>query len=107
MVDELQKAFQSFKPTDYDLSAQLKAIDAFEQKAVSAAEQTAVKVGEELKKLETTLGDIEGARPFDQLTVDDVAKAEPKIDQALEKALKKGRWDVPGYDDKFVNLKIT
>lgn len=69
VVSELEKAFSSFKPVEYDLSAQLKAIDAFEKKAVDSAEQTAAKVGEELKKLEATLGDIEGARSFDQLTV--------------------------------------
>ena len=108
VVSELEKAFSSFKPVEYDLSAQLKAIDAFEKKAVDSAEQTATKVGEELKKLEATLGDIEGARSFDQLTVrpdalvasltlqvDDVAAAEPKIDEALIKQLKRGRWDVP------------
>lgn len=35
IVAEGEKLFKSFKPVDYDLSAQLKAIDAFEQKAVS------------------------------------------------------------------------
>lgn len=35
IVAEGEKLFKSFKPVDYDLSAQLKAIEAFEQKAVS------------------------------------------------------------------------
>ena len=35
VVAQLEKAYTSYKPVDYDLSAQLKTIDAFEEKAVS------------------------------------------------------------------------
>jgi len=35
VVDELENTFKSFKPVDYDVSAQLKAIDQFQAKAVS------------------------------------------------------------------------
>jgi len=35
VVSELESAFKSFKPVDYDVAAQLKAIDAFQEKAVS------------------------------------------------------------------------
>jgi len=34
VVDEVEKAFQSFKPTSYDVQAQIKSIDAVEAKAV-------------------------------------------------------------------------
>lgn len=34
IVDEAEKLFKSFKPVTYDVSAQLKAIDAFQAKAV-------------------------------------------------------------------------
>lgn len=34
IVDQLEATFKSFKPVDYDLQAQLKTIDQFEQKAV-------------------------------------------------------------------------
>lgn len=40
IVAEGEKLFKSFKPVDYDLSAQLKAIEAFEQKAVSMTNET-------------------------------------------------------------------
>lgn len=34
VLSELEQAFKSFKPVDYDVGAQLKAIDAFQEKAV-------------------------------------------------------------------------
>ena len=34
IVSELEQSFKSFKPVDYDVGAQLKAIDAFQEKAV-------------------------------------------------------------------------
>jgi len=106
IVTQLQKQLTDYKPTDYDVTVQLKAIDAFEAKAVSAAEQTEKHIAEELSKLEATLQDIEGARPFEQLSQDEVAQAEPKIDETLETMLKKGRWTVPEYKEKFVNLNM-
>jgi hypothetical protein len=35
VLSELEQSFKSFKPVDYDVNAQLKAIDAFQEKAVS------------------------------------------------------------------------
>lgn len=34
VVSELEKTFNNFKPVDYDVAAQLKAIDSFQGKAV-------------------------------------------------------------------------
>lgn len=53
----------------YDVGRQLKAIEAFEGQAVKSAEETKGRVDEEVKALEKTLGNIETARPFDELTV--------------------------------------
>lgn len=69
IVDELENHFKSFKPATYDVSRQLKAIDAFETQAVQNAEETKGKVESELRSLQKTLENIETARPFDELTV--------------------------------------
>jgi hypothetical protein len=69
VIDEIEKRFNAFKPTTYDVNRQLKAIDAFEAEAVKNAEATKQAVDLELKDLAATLKNIEEARPFDQLTV--------------------------------------
>ncbi|KAK1768903.1 NAC-domain-containing protein [Phialemonium atrogriseum] len=106
VVDEIQKRFTAFKPATYDLNRQLKAIEAFEVEAVRNAEATKEKVDLELKDLENTLKNIEEARPFEDLTVDEVAAAEPSIDEKTAKLVSKGRWSVPGYKEKFGDLSI-
>jgi F-type H+-transporting ATPase subunit d len=69
VVDELEGHAKNFKPATYDVSRQLKAIDAFESQAVQNAEQTKGKVESELRSLQKTLENIETARPFEDLTV--------------------------------------
>lgn len=69
IVNEIENHFKSFKPVTYDVSKQLKAIEAFEAQAVKNAEETKGKVESELKNLEKTLENIETARPFEDLTV--------------------------------------
>ncbi len=97
VVDEIEKRFAAFKPATYDVSRQLKAIDAFEVEAVRNAEATKQQVDLELQDLEKTLKNIDEARPFEDLTVDEVAAAEPSIDEKTAKLVSKGRWSVPGY----------
>ncbi|EON99017.1 putative atp synthase d mitochondrial protein [Phaeoacremonium minimum UCRPA7] len=106
IVDEIEKRFNAFKPASYDLDRQLKAISAFEVEAVKNAEATKSKVDLELKDLEKTLKNIEDARPFEELTVDEVAAAEPSIDEKTSKLVSKGRWSVPGYKEKFGDLSV-
>jgi hypothetical protein len=101
VVDEIERRFNAFQPATYDLSRQLKAIEAFEVEAIKNAEATKHKVDLELRDLEKTLKNIESARPFDQLTVDDVAAAEPSIDEKTTQLVSKGRWSVPGYKVRF------
>lgn len=69
IVDEIENHFKNFKPASYDVSRQLKAIDAFESQAVQNAEQTKGKIDSELINLQKTLENIETARPFEDLTV--------------------------------------
>lgn len=69
IVDEIEKHFSSFKPTTYDVSRQIKAIEAFEVQAIKNAEDTKGRVDLEMKDLEKTLKNIEEARPFEDLTV--------------------------------------
>lgn len=121
VVDEIEKRFKAFKPTTYDISRQLKAIETFEAEAVKNAQATKEKVDLELQDLTKTLQNIEQARPFEDLTVvcntagdweweidrrvedadgplqDDVAAAEPSIDEKTSKLVSRGRWGVPGY----------
>ncbi|PTB71046.1 hypothetical protein M440DRAFT_1345117, partial [Trichoderma longibrachiatum ATCC 18648] len=86
---------------------QVKAIEAFEVEAVKNAEATKQAVDLELKDLAATLKNIEEARPFDELTVDEVAAAEKSIDEKTAELVSKGRWMVPGYKEKFGDLAMV
>ena len=83
------------------MSSQIKALDSFESKAVSQAQESAAKLESELKDLKATLSNIEEARPFDQLTSNDVVAARPEIGKTVEEMVKKGKWSLPGYTEKF------
>lgn len=106
VVEEVEKAVSGFKPVSYDVSKTLKTIDIFEQKAVENAKLTEKSVLGEIEQLQATLKDIEGARPFDQLTVEDVAKARPDLDEKVNYMINHGKWEVPGYKEKFGDLTV-
>ncbi|KAJ4515941.1 ATP synthase d subunit [Exophiala dermatitidis] len=106
VIDEIEQYFKTFQPKTYDVNKQLKAIESFEQIAIKNAEETKSKVEVELRSLEKALNDIEGARPWDQTTVDEVAAAAPEIDEYTARLVKKGRWMPPGYLEKFPNLSV-
>ncbi|RMZ79512.1 hypothetical protein DV737_g3385, partial [Chaetothyriales sp. CBS 132003] len=97
VVDEIESYFKTFTPKTYDVNKQIKQIEAFEAVAIKNAEETKGKVEIELRQLEKALGDIEGARGWDEVTVDEVAKAAPEIDEYTDRLVKKGRWMPPGY----------
>jgi F-type H+-transporting ATPase subunit d len=90
VIDEAEKLVTSFKPVEYDVSAHVKAIEAFEVKAVRVstglfdtlvgltrlecvqvekAKETEAQIDVELKDLSATLKNIEDARGFEDLTV--------------------------------------
>ncbi|KAF9468796.1 ATP synthase d subunit [Collybia nuda] len=106
IVDEAEKLLREFKPVTYDVNAHVKAIETFEVKAVAKAKETEEKIDVELKELQATLANIEDARPFDQLTVEDVGKAHPRLVEVVETMVKKGKWTVPGYKEKFGDLNL-
>jgi F-type H+-transporting ATPase subunit d len=106
VVDEIEAKIASFKPVTYDVSKNLKNIEIFEEKAIENAKLTEKSVLEEIKQLQVTLKDIETARPFDQLTVDDVAAARPDLDEKVDYMVKNGKWEVPGYKEKFGDLTV-
>ncbi|KAL0260292.1 ATP synthase d subunit [Diplodia seriata] len=106
IVDQIEKEFNAFKPATYDVQRQIKSIEAFEAQAVKSAEETKGAVDVELRELEKTLKNIEEARPFEDLTVDEVAAARPDVDKRTEQLVSKGRWAVPGYKEKFGDLSI-
>lgn len=133
-VEQAQKVLSEFKPVTYDIAKFTSAIDAFEGRAVSvgvsctktisdfvmsqveAAKATVEKISSEEKDLQSTLSNIQDARPFEDLTVcaevvaegifsdpcsliqiTEIAKAQPQITQAVETMIQKGKWSVPGY----------
>ncbi|BDD61724.1 ATP synthase d subunit [Monascus purpureus] len=106
IVDEIETHLKNFKPATYDVSRQLKAIDAFETQAIKNAEETKGKVESELRSLEKTLENIETARPFDELTVDEVAAAQPEIDEKTASLVSRGKWMPPGYKERFGDLSV-
>ncbi|KAK9449062.1 uncharacterized protein V1518DRAFT_417063 [Limtongia smithiae] len=106
VIAEIETAFKKFTPVTYDVSAQLKAIDGFEAKAMENAHATEAKVAAELADLIKTLDNIESARPFEDLTVDDVIAAKPELEKKVQEMVTKGRWDVPGYSEKFGSLAV-
>jgi len=106
IVDEAEKLLKDFKPVTYDVGTHIKAIETFEAKAVASAKETEQKIDAELQTLQKTLADIEDARPFDQLTTEDVGKAHPRIIETVDTMLKKGKWTVPGYKEKFGDLNL-
>ena len=69
VIDDVEKQFNAFKPATYDVSRQIKAIEAFESQAIKSAEETKTVVERELSDLNKTLKNIEDARPFADLTV--------------------------------------
>jgi len=97
VIDEIEQYYKSFQPKTYDVSKQIKAIESFEQVAIKNAEETKTKVEVELRSLEKALADIEGARPWEETTVDELAKAEPEIDAYTARLVKDGKWMPPGY----------
>ncbi|KAK5129028.1 ATP synthase d subunit [Meristemomyces frigidus] len=106
VVDDIEKQFKGFQVKTYDVGRQIKAIEAFEAQAVKSAEETKGKVDAELGDLEKTLKNIETARPFEDLTVDEVVAARPEIDERVSQLVSKGRWQVPGYKEKFGDLSV-
>jgi F-type H+-transporting ATPase subunit d len=95
-----------FKPQRLDMNEQLNIIRKEKQIAIQEALKTQEFVTKEIKELQVLLGDIEQARPIDQLTVDDVANAYPQLDSIVEKMAKRGQWKVPGYYEKFGEFAI-
>ncbi|KAI0260946.1 mitochondrial ATP synthase [Gloeopeniophorella convolvens] len=73
---------------------------------VAKAKETEAQIDVELKDLQATLANIEEARPFEDLTVEEVGQAHPRILEAVETMVQKGKWTVPGYKEKFGDLSL-
>ncbi|GMK55131.1 hypothetical protein CspeluHIS016_0201870 [Cutaneotrichosporon spelunceum] len=100
-VDQASKVLADFKPIDYDVKKFDDIVGAFEKKAVDAAKATVAKVSAEEESLRATLSNIKDARPFEDLTSLEVGHAAPEVTKAVETAVKKGRWTVPGYRETY------
>ncbi|KAJ3342284.1 ATP synthase d subunit [Gonapodya sp. JEL0774] len=101
VVDEAEKAIKGFVPAKYDVSEQIKLINAQEAKTLALAERTAAKVEVEVKELGELLKNIENARPVDQLTVEDVVAAKPELKGKAMKMLERQQYGLPAYLEKF------
>ncbi|KAF8495233.1 mitochondrial ATP synthase [Russula emetica] len=106
IVDEAEKLLRELKPVTYDVSTHVKAIETFETKAIAKAKETEAQIDVELKDLQATLSNIQDARPFEDLTVEEVGQAHPRILEAVENMVKKGKWTVPGYKERFGDLSL-
>ncbi|KAL9055727.1 MAG: hypothetical protein Q9162_003363 [Coniocarpon cinnabarinum] len=106
VVDEVERQMKGYKMQSYDVQRQIKGIETFEVQAVKNAEETSKLVESELKDLATTLKNIESARPFDELTVDEVMEAQPEIEKKVEHMVKNHRWMPAGYKEKFGDLSV-
>ncbi|KAI0253149.1 ATP synthase d subunit [Lactifluus subvellereus] len=106
IVDEAEKILRDFKPVTYDVGAHVKAIETFETTAIAKAKETEAQIDVELKDLQATLSNIQDARPFEDLTVEEVGQAHPRILETVENMVKKGKWTVPGYKEKFGDLSL-
>lgn len=105
VVDEIEKSFKAFSPVKIDVSKTIAEIEQFEKEAIKNAEETKGRVETELQELSKTLANIEEARPFDELTVDEVAAARPDIDKRTEQMVTKHKWMPPGYKVRFIGVK--
>lgn len=70
------------------------------------AQESAAKLEAELKNLKETLSNIQDARSFDELSISDVIAARPEIGKTIDEMVKKGKWTVPGYSEKFGSLAL-
>ena len=71
---------------------------------VKQAEESSVKIEAELKDLKATLDNIESARPLEQLSTTDIIRARPEIGETVAEMVKKGKWTLPGYEEKFGSM---
>ncbi|KAI0465024.1 ATP synthase d subunit [Komagataella kurtzmanii] len=106
IVSQVESDLKAFKPSQFPLDKQLNLIKSFEANALENAKNTETVVLDELEQLSATLANIEGARSFDELTVDDVRKARPDIQEKVNSMVTNHRWEVPGYKEKFGDLTI-
>jgi len=106
VVDDCEKVMREFKPKEVDLSAWVKSIESFEGKAIESAQATEANVHTEVDKLQKTLSNIEEARPFEDVTVDDVLAARPEVEKSLNIMFSKGKFTIPGYKEKFGDLSL-
>jgi F-type H+-transporting ATPase subunit d len=106
VLENAKASLQQFTPAKLDIQKELKELKKQKETAVQNANQTQLLIKQELQELEQLLKDIQTARPIDQLTVDDIARAYPPLDSIVEKMAKRGQWKVPGYYEKFGEFAV-
>ena len=73
---------------------------------MSEALETQAKIESEMVELKEFLNNIETARPFEQISVDDLEKASPDSDKVIATMVKRGQFRIPGYFEQFGEFKI-
>merc|ERR1711964_133387 len=102
-------SLQAFKKRNEDARRRVQILSEQPSKVDFAHYKSILKnqaVVDEIEKHFATLKNIEEARPFEDLTVDEVAAARPDIDEKTSQLVSKGRWSVPGYKEKFGDLSL-
>ena len=105
-VKQAEKIYTTFKPKTYDTSVALKNIESFEKIALERAEKTSKFVSDNLAQYKACLTDIKDALPVEELTVKDLEKAFPEIDDNVLEKAKKDEWYDEAYYSKFGSLRI-
>ncbi|PVU99606.1 hypothetical protein BB559_000564 [Furculomyces boomerangus] len=107
IVDDMELKFKSYEIKKLDTKEHLKIIGEFESSATASATGYASELETKLSGLFETVGNIENARPVNQVTTDDIVTARPETIAEVEDMVRKGEYTVPGYDTKFPDLSVV
>ena len=105
-VKQAEQVYTTFKPKTFDTSIPLKNIEAHEKLAVARAEATSKWVHDNLQQYKSCLDNIKTALPVEELTLKDVEKAFPEVDEKILEQANKGEWYNEDYYGKYGTLRI-
>ena len=105
-VKQAEQIFTTFKPKTFDTSIAIKNVEAYEKVAVARATLTSQLVSDNLQQYKGCLENIKTAVPVEQLTLKDVEKAFPEVDEKIVELANKGEWYDEEYYAKFGSMRI-
>eukprot|EP00834_Sanchytrium_tribonematis_P001452 NODE_35_length_36362_cov_0.944434.p28 type:complete len:160 gc:universal NODE_35_length_36362_cov_0.944434:27980-28459(+) len=105
-VKQAEQVYKSFKPKSVDTSVALENISKFEKVALKRAEETSKLVSQSVSQYKECLQNISKALPVEELTLKDVEKAFPEVDEKVTELANKGEWYNENYYGKFGSMRI-